>query len=81
MRYPKPRLKLALISAVLSLLLVPDSPRLQGAEGDEALIVKCNSLCAAVIAAVAAAGGVVTQQYQNVDAVAVRVPKGTVRLS
>jgi hypothetical protein len=43
MRYPNPRLKLAFISTVLSLLLAPDSPRLPGAAGDEALIVKCNS--------------------------------------
>src|SRR3989442_8156702 len=65
-----------LISAVLLLLLMPGSPRLQGAEGDEALIVECIRPCHAVTAAVAAAGGVVTQQYQNVDAVAVRVPRG-----
>jgi hypothetical protein len=69
------RFKPALISAVFLLLLMPGSPRLQGAEGDEALIVQCTRPCALVIAAVAAAGGVVTQQYQYVDAIAARVPK------
>jgi hypothetical protein len=73
MRY---RSKLTLFSVVLLLLLLSASPRLLGAEGDEALIVQCNRPCAAVTAAVAAAGGVVTQRYENVDAVAVRVPKG-----
>jgi subtilisin family serine protease len=76
MRYM--RFKPTLISAVLLSLLMPGSPRLQGAEGDEALIVECNRPCNAVTAAVAAAGGVVTQQYQNVDAIAVRVPRGSV---
>ena len=70
------RFKLALISAVLLLLLMPGSPRLQGAAGDEAVIVQCTRPCAAVTAAVAAAGGQITQQYQNVDAIAVRVPRG-----
>ena len=78
MRYHNIWPRLALISTIFSLLLLPGSSRLHGAEGDEALIVQCTSPCAAVIAAVAAAGGVVTQQYENVDAVAVRVPKGAV---
>src|SRR5262245_10651647 len=68
-------LKLALTLSLALLLLVPGSLRLQGAEGDEAVIVQCTRPCAPVIAAVAAAGGAVTQQYQNVDAIAARVPK------
>ena len=67
--------------SVLALLLsgaLITGRSLQGAEGDEALIVQCTSPCAAVIAAVAAAGGVVTHQYDNVGAVAVRMPRGAV---
>jgi hypothetical protein len=63
------------------MLLVSGSPRLHGAEGaDEALIVQCTRPCAAVTAAAVSAGGVVTAQYDNVDAVAVRVPKSAVPL-
>jgi hypothetical protein len=48
------------------------------AQGDEAIIVKCTRPCAAVTAAVAAAGGVITERYRNVDAVAARVPSSAV---
>jgi len=51
MRY---RFKLTPISCALLLLLAPGSPRVHGAEGDEALIVECTRPCAPVKAAVAA---------------------------
>jgi subtilisin family serine protease len=71
-------LKTAAISAVAISLLVLDSHRLRAADGDEALIVECTRPCADVAAAVSAAGGVVTHRYENVDAVAVRVPRNGV---
>jgi subtilisin family serine protease len=71
-----PGLKHPKIWTVLVLLVIAGSPSLKGAQGDEAIIVKCARPCAAVTAAIAAAGGEVTQRYQNVDAVAARVPKG-----
>jgi hypothetical protein len=72
------RFKSALIVTVVLLLFTPGSPRLQGAEGDEAVIVQCTRPCAAVTAAVVAAGGRVTQEYQNIDALAARVPKSAI---
>ncbi len=51
---------------------------MQAADSDEALIVECTRPCAAITAAVAAAGGVITQQFENVDAIAVRVPRSGV---
>jgi subtilisin family serine protease len=68
-------LKLAAISAFAVLLLPSFSHRVHTAESDEAFIVECTRPCAAVMGAVAASGGVVTQQFENVDAVAVRVPR------
>src|SRR5688572_22620984 len=50
----------------------------RAAGDDEPLIVRCARPCAAVARQVAAAGGSVVHVYQNVDAVAVRVPKGAV---
>ncbi len=67
--------------SVLALLLsgaLITGRSLHGAEGDEALIVECTRPCAGVIAAVVGSGGEVTQQYDNVDAVAVRVPSRAV---
>jgi subtilisin family serine protease len=66
---------MAAISAVAISLLVLDSHRLRAADGDESLIVECTRPCADVAAVVSAAGGVVTHRYENVDAVAVRVPR------
>ena len=71
-------LKVAAISAAALLVLLPVSNRLHAAAGDEAFIVECTRPCAAVMGAVAAAGGVVTQQFENLDAVAVRVPRSGV---
>lgn len=75
MRYT---VKLTATSCALLLFLMAGGPHAQGVEGDEALLVECTRPCGPVKGAVAAAGGVVTQEYQNVDAVAVRVPKGAV---
>ena len=69
----------AAVSTVFMALLISGSPQLHGQAGaDEALIVQCTRPCAAVTAATVTAGGVVTQQFDNVDAVAVRVPKDAV---
>lgn len=59
-------------------LLLSFASRPQGAEGPEALIVKCARPCAAVTGAVAAMGGQVTQTYDNIDALAVSVPASRV---
>ena len=53
-------LRLATIVAVAVSLIVPGSLPVQAADGEEAFIVECTRPCAAVTAAVAAAGGVVT---------------------
>ena len=71
-------IKLAAISAIAIALLASGGHRLQAADGDEALIVKCTRPCDAVTAAVVGAGGAVTQRYENIDAVAVRMPKSSV---
>ena len=71
------RLTVAAISAV-AISLIPASDRLHAADGDQAFIVECTRPCAAVTATVVAAGGVVTHQFDNVDAVAVRVPRAGV---
>jgi hypothetical protein len=47
---------------------------LHGQGGSDALIVRCQRPCSAVRELVSRAGGVVTRDYQNIDAVAVRVP-------
>ncbi len=70
--------KVALISTVAISLLIAGGHRLRAADEDEALIVECTRPCSAVTAVVAAAGGVVTQRFENVDAVAVRVPRSAV---
>jgi subtilisin family serine protease len=57
--------------------LAPATLGLQG-DQDEPLIVECTRPCAAVTAAVSAVGGQVTYRYDNIDAVAVRIPKGRV---
>ncbi len=49
-------------------------PSLATAANDEAVIVRCVRPCTTAIAAVRSLGGVVTEQYQNVDAVAARLP-------
>jgi subtilisin family serine protease len=64
-------------SLLLSVGLVICGAAVARAAGDdEPLIVRCTRPCAAVARQVAAAGGSVVHVYQNVDAVAVRVPKG-----
>ena len=68
--------KLLLTSLVFVSCAFVRSPELHGAEGFEALIVKCTRPCAAATAVVVSSGGEVTQRYDNVDAIAVRVPKG-----
>jgi subtilisin family serine protease len=64
----------ALIAAFGALFFVV--PAAQVHEEQEGLIVECVRPCAAVIAAVNAMGGKVTYAYENVDAVAVSVPRG-----
>lgn len=64
--------------AVVVFLAIGGGPQLLGAEGDEALIVKCTRPCDAVTAAIVSAGGLVTHRYENIDAIAARVPKGSV---
>ena len=73
-----PDVRTASMLGVVALLLIPASSPLHGAEGDDAYIVECTRPCAAIAATVAAAGGVVTQRYDNVDAIAVRVPRSGV---
>ena len=69
----------AAVSTVFMALFISGSPQLHGQAGaDEALIVQRTRPCAAVTAATVTAGGVVTQQFDNVDAVAVHVPKDAV---
>jgi subtilisin family serine protease len=69
-----PAAKLLLVCTfVLAAAAVP-----QAADDDERLIVRCTRPCAAVARQVATTGGSVEHVYQNVDAVAVRVPKGAV---
>ena len=50
-------------------------PRLSGAENSAPFIVTCARPCAAVVATVASLGGEVTERFENIDAVAVRVPR------
>ncbi len=49
-----------------------------GAQADEALIIKCAASCDEVIAAVKSAGGEVTYAYQNIAAVAAKMPKSRI---
>jgi subtilisin family serine protease len=73
------RIRVAAAAAMLSLALVSGGTELRAADGEhEALIVKCTRPCAAVVGAVTASGGEVTQTYDNVDAIAVRVPRSAV---
>jgi hypothetical protein len=46
------------------------------AQATDAVIIKCGSSCDAVVAAVTSAGGEITHTYQNIAAVAARVPRG-----
>ncbi len=71
-------LKVIAISAIALSLAISGSHRLLAADADEAFIVECTRPCSAVTATVAAAGGVVTQEFENIDAVAVRVPRAGV---
>jgi hypothetical protein len=69
------------VSALTLILAVASTSPIVGAGTDdkqEGLIVRCARPCAAVVAAVAAAGGSVSQRYDNVDAVAVWVPASRV---
>ena len=63
---------------MLAALAAASGRSLSGAEPQEHLIVKCEKPCASVVSAVAALGGEVTEVYDNLDAVAVRVPRGRV---
>jgi hypothetical protein len=68
------------ILAIASLIALPVvwQSAIIGAEEPEQLIVKCARPCAAVVGTVAALGGETTQTYDNVDAVAVSVPRSRV---
>jgi hypothetical protein len=68
------------ILAVASLIALPAvwHSAIIGAEEPERLIIKCPRPCAAAVATVAALGGETTQTYDNVDAVAVSVPRSRV---
>jgi hypothetical protein len=72
------RLKVAAGSALAISLLLQVSYRVHAADSDEAFIVECTKPCAALMAAVGAAGGVVTHQFENVDAISARVPRNGV---
>ena len=71
-------LKVAAGSALAIALLLQVSYRVHAADTDEAFIVECTRPCDAIRSAVGAAGGVVTHQFENVDAIAVRVPRNAV---
>ena len=68
------------ILAVASLIALPAvwHSAIIGAEEPERLIIKCPRPCAAAVATVAALGGETTHTYDNVDAVAVSVPRSRV---
>jgi subtilisin family serine protease len=67
----------SIAASVLALgLVIPGTIVLRAANDDEQWIVSCKRPCAAVAAAVAGSGGSVVQVYDNVDAMAVRVPRG-----
>ena len=68
------QLKVAAGAALAISLLLPVSYRVHAADSDEAFVVECTRPCDAIRAAVGAAGGIVTYQFENVDAIAVRVP-------
>jgi hypothetical protein len=54
------------------------APATRGAEEPEQLIVKCDRPCAGVVTAVGRVGGEVTRTYENINALAVSVPKDRV---
>ena len=70
------RLAVALVSVLL--VGLPGALSVSSAEGEQAFIVKCTRPCAAVVATASLAGGDVTAVYDNIDAVAVRVPASAV---
>lgn len=71
-------IRFAFTGTVVALLFIAPVSRLSADGQDEALLVQCTRPCAAVIGAVNLMGGKVTYQYENIDAVAVRIPKGRV---
>ena len=68
------------VSALLVLTMVAalSGRPLDGAEPQEPLIVTCQKPCDSVLSTVAALGGEVTAVYENLDAVAVTVPRARV---
>ena len=70
-------LRILVVASLIALPAVWQSAVI-GAEEPERLIVKCPRPCAAAVAAAAALVGETTQTYDNVDAVAVSVPRNRV---
>jgi hypothetical protein len=68
----KPSLR-AFSTVLIGAALLSTTPLL-GQGGSDALIVSCARPCSAVRAVVANAGGVVTREYDNIDALAVQLP-------
>ncbi len=65
---------LSLACVLLSAILWPTAT-VHGQGGSDSLIVQCARPCSDIRAIVTSSGGEVTRDYQNVDAIAVRVPK------
>src|SRR6185295_4220389 len=72
------RLSRTVASALALILVLVSTSSIVRADRQEGLIVRCARPCAAVVAAVAAAGGTIAHRYDNVDAVAVSVPASRV---
>jgi subtilisin family serine protease len=64
---------LSLATVVACTVLLP-SVSLHAQGGSDALIVRCERPCAAIRALVSNAGGTVTRDYDNIEALAVRLP-------
>ena len=67
---------ITLLTVVVSAVLF--APHMWGAEEPEQLIVTCQRPCQGVVTAIGLLGGEVTYVYDNVDAVAVSIPKDRV---
>ncbi len=72
------RTSLALAVMCVAVCTIVWRSSLIGAEDSKQLIIRCERPCAAVVAAVAGLGGEVTEKYENIDAVAVKVPTSRV---
>lgn len=70
----RPLRALSLFILLFAASTVPQAT-LYAQSGSDALIVQCARPCSAIRAVVASSGGEVTREYQNIDAIAVRVPK------